>query len=153
MQCSQLPQPIFTPATKEESGHDQNITFERMGEIVGDEVASELAAAASTIYAVRAEHARKPRHHHCRHEVRMGLGRSGDRTELILIDEVLTPDSSRFWPADQYQPAAAPAVVRQAIPARMAGNDRLGQEQPAARSCPRMSLPRPVRNTSRPTSD
>ena len=51
--------------------------------------------------------------------------------ELILIDEVLTPDSSRFWPADQYQPAQ-PAVVRQAVRPRLAGNDRLGQEQPAA---------------------
>ena len=54
--------------------------------------------------------------------------------ELILIDEVLTPDSSRFWPADQYQVGPRPAVVRQAVRARLAGNDRLGQEQPAP--CP-----------------
>ena len=52
--------------------------------------------------------------------------------ELILIDEVLTPDSSRFWPADDYRAGRQPAVVRQAVRARLAGDDRLGQEQPAA---------------------
>ena len=52
--------------------------------------------------------------------------------EMILIDEVLTPDSSRFWPADQYRAGQQPAVVRQAVRARLAGDDRLGQEQPAA---------------------
>ena len=78
-------------------------------------------------------------------------GRLGD--DLILIDEVLTPDSSRFWPAGPLPAGRRSAVVRQAVRPRLAGDDQLGQEQPAARSCPTRSSCAHATSTSRPTSD
>jgi len=99
-QCSKLPEPIFTPATKEESGHDQNISFAQMSEIVGAAMAEELRRRSIDIYSRAATHAAR-----CGiiiADTKFEWGWAGD--ELILIDEVLTPDSSRFWPADQYQP-------------------------------------------------
>lgn len=100
LQCSQLPEPIFTPATKEESGHDINISYEQMVEIVGRDVAQELRDKSLDIYRRAAEHAKS-----------RGIIIADTKFEwgwhegkLILIDEVLTPDSSRFWPADQFQP-------------------------------------------------
>jgi phosphoribosylaminoimidazole-succinocarboxamide synthase len=108
VQCSKLPEPIFTPATKEESGHDQNISFEQMSEIVGKEVAEELRRRSIDIYARAAEHAlaRGIIIADTKFEFGWIRGASG-KDELILIDEVLTPDSSRFWPADNYQPGRA----------------------------------------------
>lgn len=100
VQCSQLPQPIFTPATKEESGHDQNIPFERMIEIVGRDTAEELRSRSIDVYVRAAEHARQ--RGILIADTKFEWGWSDG--ELILIDEVLTPDSSRFWPADRYQP-------------------------------------------------
>src|SRR5439155_9125398 len=109
VQCSKLPEPIFTPATKEESGHDQNISFEQMTEIVGSGVAEELRRRSIDIYCRAAEHALA-----CgiviadtKFEFGWIKAKAGGGDELILIDEVLTPDSSRFWPADQYQPGRA----------------------------------------------
>ena len=100
VQCSKLPQPIFTPATKEESGHDINISFERMVEIVGRETADDLRRRSIDVYQRAAEYA-----------ATKGLLIADTKFEwgwhdgrLILIDEVLTPDSSRFWPADQHRP-------------------------------------------------
>jgi phosphoribosylaminoimidazole-succinocarboxamide synthase len=99
-ESDRLPEPIFTPATKEESGHDINISFERMCEIVGAAPAAELRRRSLAIYDQAAESARS-----------RGIiiadtkFEFGDRNgEIILIDEVLTPDSSRFWPADLYRP-------------------------------------------------
>jgi phosphoribosylaminoimidazole-succinocarboxamide synthase len=103
VQCSRLPAPIFTPATKEESGHDQNIAFERMIEIVGKETAEELRRRSIEIYVRAAEHALG--RGIIIADTKFEFGSSND--ELILIDEVLTPDSSRFWPADQYEPGHA----------------------------------------------
>jgi phosphoribosylaminoimidazole-succinocarboxamide synthase len=98
--CSQLDQLIFTPATKEDEGHDINISFERMVEIVGRDTAAELRDRSIDIYQRGADFARQ-----------QGIIIADTKFEwgwadgrLILIDEVLTPDSSRFWPADQYQP-------------------------------------------------
>lgn len=99
-----LPEPIFTPATKEESGHDLNISFERMVELVGASVAEELRRRSLAVYERGAEHARQ--HGIIIADTKFEWGRVGD--ELILIDEVLTPDSSRFWPADLYQPGGSP---------------------------------------------
>ena len=100
VQCSQLAEPIFTPATKEESGHDINISFERMVEIVGGEVAHALRRRSIDVYSRAREYARS-----------RGILIADTKFEwgwhegnLILIDEVLTPDSSRFWPADKYEP-------------------------------------------------
>jgi phosphoribosylaminoimidazole-succinocarboxamide synthase len=109
MQCSKLPHPIFTPATKEESGHDLNIKFEQMGEILGPDIAKELRRRSIEVYARAAEHAQE--RGIIVADTKFEWGWAGkDSTsdgELILIDEVLTPDSSRFWPADQYQPGRA----------------------------------------------
>ena len=98
-QCSRLPEPIFTPATKEESGHDQNISFEQMAQIVGAATADELRRRSIDIYTRAAAHAAE--RGIIIADTKFEWGWAGD--ELILIDEVLTPDSSRFWPADQYQ--------------------------------------------------
>jgi phosphoribosylaminoimidazole-succinocarboxamide synthase len=108
VQCSKLPRPIFTPATKEESGHDQNIPFERMTEIVGADIAEELRRRSIEVYSRAAEHARE--RGIIIADTKFEWGRAalnGAGEELILIDEVLTPDSSRFWPADAYQPGRA----------------------------------------------
>lgn len=95
-----LPGPIFTPATKEESGHDINIPFERMCEIVGTGPAEELRRRSLEIYSRAARYARE--RGILIADTKFEFGKVGD--EIILIDEVLTPDSSRFWPADQYSP-------------------------------------------------
>ncbi len=99
-QCSQLDEPIFTPATKEQSGHDINISFEQMVEIVGADTANELRQRSIELYLRGAEHAREQGIIIA--DTKFEWGRVDG--ELILIDEVLTPDSSRFWPADQYEP-------------------------------------------------
>jgi phosphoribosylaminoimidazole-succinocarboxamide synthase len=104
-ESQQLPEPIFTPATKEESGHDQNIAFAEMVPITGEATAEELRRRSIDIYRRAADYARK--HGIIIADTKFEWGRlpSG---ELILIDEVLTPDSSRFWPADTYRPGKNP---------------------------------------------
>ncbi|MCE9545691.1 MAG: phosphoribosylaminoimidazolesuccinocarboxamide synthase [Planctomycetia bacterium] len=99
-ESDRLPEPIFTPATKEESGHDQNISFERMVELVGPEMSEELRERSLGIYKRGAEYALQ--RGIIIADTKFEWGRVDD--ELILIDEVLTPDSSRFWPADSYAP-------------------------------------------------
>ena len=103
VQCSKLPEPIFTPATKEESGHDINISLERMIEIVGRETVDMLRRRSLDVYSRAAEHAAGRGIIIADTKFEFGWFEG----ELILIDEVLTPDSSRFWPADQYQPGRA----------------------------------------------
>ncbi|MBC8874572.1 MAG: phosphoribosylaminoimidazolesuccinocarboxamide synthase [Planctomycetes bacterium] len=100
MQCSQLDEPIFTPATKEESGHDINISFEQMVEIVGSDTAEELRQRSIDTYQRGAQDAREKGIIIA--DTKFEWGRVDG--EVILIDEVLTPDSSRFWPADRYEP-------------------------------------------------
>jgi len=100
-ESAELPEPIFTPATKAEQGeHDENISFERMVDIVGGAVAEELRRRSLAIYRRAADYARE--RGIIIADTKFEFGRTADG--LILIDEVLTPDSSRFWPADQYQP-------------------------------------------------
>ncbi|HEY2882675.1 MAG TPA: phosphoribosylaminoimidazolesuccinocarboxamide synthase [Pirellulales bacterium] len=99
-ESDQLPEPIFTPATKEESGHDINISYEQMVEIIGQETASELRRRSLEIYRRGAELARG--RGIIIADTKFEWGRVDG--QLILIDEVLTPDSSRFWPADQFRP-------------------------------------------------
>ena len=103
-QASQLATPIFTPATKEESGHDVNIPFARMEEIVGADVAAELRDRSVEIYKRGAEYARTKGVIIADTKFEWGWYQN----ELILIDEVMTPDSSRFWPADTYQVGESP---------------------------------------------
>jgi phosphoribosylaminoimidazole-succinocarboxamide synthase len=98
-ESAKLPEPIFTPATKEESGHDENISFDRMVQIVGRETAEELRRRSMDVYVRAAEYAAA--RGVIIADTKFEWGRFDG--ELILIDEVLTPDSSRFWPAIDYQ--------------------------------------------------
>ncbi|MCX7411703.1 MAG: phosphoribosylaminoimidazolesuccinocarboxamide synthase [Planctomycetota bacterium] len=103
-ESDQLPEPIFTPASKAATGHDENISFERMIEIVGPEHAAALRALSLHIYTKAADFARS--RGIILADTKFEFGLLGDK--IILIDEVLTPDSSRFWPADQYAPGSSP---------------------------------------------
>jgi phosphoribosylaminoimidazole-succinocarboxamide synthase len=99
-QCSPLPEPIFTPATKAETGHDENISLEQACKIIGRDTAMTLRDRSIAIYKKAAEYART--RGIIIADTKFEWGRADDR--IILIDEVLTPDSSRFWPADGYEP-------------------------------------------------
>jgi phosphoribosylaminoimidazole-succinocarboxamide synthase len=100
-QCDKLPAPIFTPATKEESGHDINISFEEMVNRVGVETATQLRDRTLALYTTAATYAAS--RGVIIADTTFEFGQLPDG-RLILIDEVLTPDSSRFWPADDYEP-------------------------------------------------
>jgi len=99
-ESSELPEPIFTPATKAETGHDENISFAEAARIVGADIAECARAASLKIYHAARDYARGRGIIIADTKFEFGLFDG----QLILIDEVLTPDSSRFWPADQYQP-------------------------------------------------
>ncbi len=99
-ESDRLPEPIFTPATKAETGHDENISFAQMVAVVGEPLADELRRRSLEVYARGAAYAREK-----------GIIIADTKFEwgtvdgqVLLIDEVLTPDSSRFWPADAYEP-------------------------------------------------
>ncbi|HMB94966.1 MAG TPA: phosphoribosylaminoimidazolesuccinocarboxamide synthase, partial [Tepidisphaeraceae bacterium] len=100
-QCDKLPAPIFTPATKEESGHDINISFEETVERIGSTLANDLREKTLRIYSQATEHGRQ--RGVIIADTKFEFGQLPDGN-VILIDEVLTPDSSRFWPADEYEP-------------------------------------------------
>jgi phosphoribosylaminoimidazole-succinocarboxamide synthase len=102
-ESEQLPEPIFTPATKAEVGdHDENVDFDRAAEIVGDrELLEELRRLSIAIYELGAAHARESGI--ILADTKFEFGRRPDGT-IVLGDEVMTPDSSRFWPADGYEP-------------------------------------------------
>ena len=99
-EADRLDPPIFSPATKAEEGHDENITISRMRSIVGDAAGRELERLSREIYSAGREIAGRRGIIIADTKFEFGLFEN----DLILIDEVLTPDSSRFWPADQYQP-------------------------------------------------
>ena len=101
-ESSELPEPLFTPSTKAESGHDENISFDEAKKIAGDDIAEQARAASLKIYNFARDYARKRGIIIADTKFEFGLDESGKK--LVLIDEVLTPDSSRFWPADQYAP-------------------------------------------------
>jgi phosphoribosylaminoimidazole-succinocarboxamide synthase len=102
-ESERLPEPIFTPATKAQEGdHDENIDFERAVELVGDRALMERVREVSlALYAFGADHARERGIILADTKFELGLDPAG---ELVLGDEVMTPDSSRFWPADEYEP-------------------------------------------------
>ncbi|MDE2304516.1 MAG: phosphoribosylaminoimidazolesuccinocarboxamide synthase [Gammaproteobacteria bacterium] len=104
--ADRLPEPIFTPASKAPAGqHDENVDFETIAAAVGRETAAEIRRTALAIYAFAAEHARARRIIIADTKFEFGLDSAG---RLTLIDEVLTPDSSRFWPMDSYRPGISP---------------------------------------------
>jgi phosphoribosylaminoimidazole-succinocarboxamide synthase len=100
-QCDKLPEPIFTPATKEESGHDINVSFDQTVQRIGRETAQTLRDLTLRIYAWATDYAAKRGVIIADTKLEFGTLADG---RIILIDEILTPDSSRFWPADQYEP-------------------------------------------------
>ena len=102
--ASKLPEPIFTPSTKSEAGHDENIDWDKCCEMIGGEVAERVRGLTLKIYEAGREHAAN-----CGiivADTKFEFGLLGD--EVLLIDECLTPDSSRFWPADQYVVGKSP---------------------------------------------
>jgi len=100
LESSELPEPIFTPSTKAETGHDENIPFAEAQKILGDDLANQARDLSLKIYREARAYARERGIIIADTKFEFGLFDG----ELILIDEVLTPDSSRFWPADQYAP-------------------------------------------------
>ncbi len=101
---SQLPEPIFTPATKADTGHDENIDMIKCAEILGSDVAERVKALSLEIYSAGRDHAEKKGI--ILADTKFEFGTMGD--QLLLIDEVLTPDSSRYWPADHYVVGQSP---------------------------------------------
>ncbi len=102
-ESSELPAPIFTPATKADSGHDLNISFDEAARLVGADLAEQVRAASLKLYGFARDYARRRGMIIADTKFEFGLFNG----QLVLIDEVLTPDSSRFWPADRYQPGAS----------------------------------------------
>jgi phosphoribosylaminoimidazole-succinocarboxamide synthase len=106
-ESEQLPEPIFTPATKADVGdHDENIDFDRAAEILGDRTAlEELRRISIDLYKFAAEHARE--RGIILADTKFEFGRDSESGRIVVGDEVLTPDSSRFWPADGYAPGTS----------------------------------------------
>jgi phosphoribosylaminoimidazole-succinocarboxamide synthase len=124
-ESDRLEPPIFSPATKAVTGHDENITVRRMGEIVGDDVARELERLTRAVYGGGREIAERRGIIIADTKFEFGRAESG---EILLVDEVLTPDSSRFWPAEEYRPGRAqPSFDKQPL------RDYLDDEKKAGR--------------------
>jgi phosphoribosylaminoimidazole-succinocarboxamide synthase len=102
--AGKLDEPIFTPSTKADEGHDENISIDQMKEIVGEELGQKLIDISLKLYKTAADYALTKGI--IMADTKFEFGMVGD--ELTLIDEVLTPDSSRFWPADTYQSGSSP---------------------------------------------
>ncbi|HUV38277.1 MAG TPA: phosphoribosylaminoimidazolesuccinocarboxamide synthase [Planctomycetota bacterium] len=102
-EASRLAEPIFTPATKAETGHDENISFAGMGDMIGDELATQVRDRSLALYVKARDYAIKRGIIVCDTKFEWGLIDGA----LTLVDEALTPDSSRFWPADRYSPGRA----------------------------------------------
>ena len=104
-EADKLPESIFTPATKAETGHDENVSFSRMADAVGAELSSKLRDLTLTIYTRAAEYAATRGVLIADTKFEFGLDDSG---AVVWIDEALTPDSSRFWPVESYRPGSSP---------------------------------------------
>ena len=104
-QAQKLPEPIFTPATKAETGHDENISFEEAAKLVGQDVAARVREISIRLYKEASEYAAKKGIIIADTKFEFGLD---SKDQIVLIDEVLTADSSRFWPADSYKVGISP---------------------------------------------
>ena len=112
VESAELPEPIFTPSTKSTTGHDENISFDRAAQIIGPELAEQVRDISLRIYNRAREDALEKGIIIC--DTKFEFGMEGSR--LLLIDEVLTPDSSRFWPAGEYKPGKSqPSFDKQFI--------------------------------------
>ncbi len=124
-ESERLPEPIFTPSTKAEVGHDQNISYEEFASILGDELANAVRTHTLAVY----EHAVALEPGVIIADTKLEFGICND--EVILIDEVLTPDSSRFWPVDSYRAGGAqPSLDKQPVRDWMASNWKDGDPLP-----------------------
>lgn len=136
VESAELEPPIFSPATKAHTGHDENVTFNRMVQDLGGDLATRLRDLSIAIYTAGRDVARERGLIIADTKFEFGIDGSGD---LLLIDEVLTPDSSRFWPVDQYQPGRSqPSFDKQPL------RDWLAAERAAGRwngEAPAPSLP------------
>ena len=106
-ESEKLPSPIFTPATKAASGHDINISEEEAGQLIGRDLTTRLKEITLALYARGATHAESRNIIVADTKFEFGLIKNGDEETIVLIDEVLTPDSSRFWPMASYEPGRA----------------------------------------------
>jgi phosphoribosylaminoimidazole-succinocarboxamide synthase len=104
-ESDQLPEPIFTPATKAQTGHDENITRDEAAQLVGEDVLAEVEAASQALHRFASDYAAERGIIIADTKFEFG---TDSRGRLVLGDEALTPDSSRFWPADAYSPGTAP---------------------------------------------
>ncbi|WP_418153919.1 phosphoribosylaminoimidazolesuccinocarboxamide synthase [Actinoalloteichus caeruleus] len=135
VEASRLPEPIFTPATKAEIGeHDENVSFDAVVGTVGRERAEELRATTLAVYSAAAEHAESRGLVLADTKFEFGTDAGG---RLVLGDEVLTPDSSRYWPADEYEPgrvqhAFDKQFVREWLTSPESGWDRASEVPPPA---------------------
>jgi phosphoribosylaminoimidazole-succinocarboxamide synthase len=103
--ADRLPEPIFTPATKAAAGHDENVTYATLADAVGAELAATLRDRTLDLYRRAARHAAAKGL--LLADTKFEFGHAADGT-LLLADEALTPDSSRYWPADQWRPGVSP---------------------------------------------
>lgn len=131
-ESAQLPEPIFTPSTKATTGHDENISFEQAASTIGESLALRLRDVSIEIYNRAAAYASARGIIIADTKFEFGLG---PNQELIWIDEALTPDSSRFWPADEYEPGRAqPSFDKQYVRDYL---ERIGwNKQPPAPALP-----------------
>ena len=119
VESARLDPPLFSPATKAESGHDENVAFERMARTLGPELAARLRDASFAVYTAGRDHAAARGIIIADTKLEFGTAPDG---ELLLIDELLTPDSSRFWPADRYAPGRSqPSFDKQPLRDYLAG--------------------------------
>ena len=119
VESARLEPPLFSPATKAESGHDLNVTFEGMAAAVGRELSGRLREASFAVYRAGRDHAAANGIIIADTKFEFGTDRRGS---LLLIDEVMTPDSSRFWPADRYRPGQSqPSFDKQPLRDYLAG--------------------------------
>jgi phosphoribosylaminoimidazole-succinocarboxamide synthase len=124
-ESDRLEPPIFSPATKAESGHDENVTIDRMAAAIGRELTSRLRDASFAVYRAGRDHAASRGIIIADTKFEFGTAADG---ALLLIDEVMTPDSSRFWPADRYTPGRSqPSFDKQPLRDYLAGLKAAGQ--------------------------
>ncbi|MCK6419512.1 MAG: phosphoribosylaminoimidazolesuccinocarboxamide synthase [Aquabacterium sp.] len=139
--ASRLPTPIFTPATKAEMGeHDENISFERMTELIGDDLAQQVREVSIRLYTEAAAYALTRGIIIADTKFEFGLD---DKGRLTLMDEVLTPDSSRFWPADSYAEGSNPPSFDKQYLRDWLESVRIG-DQPWNKQAPAPELPAEV---------
>ena len=125
VEASKLPEPVFTPTTKAAAGHDEPMTYDEVVDLVGAQTAAELKRITLAVYQRGADLAAERGIIVADTKLEFGLDKDG---ALVLADEVLTPDSSRYWPADGYAARASAVRLRQAVPARLVHLDRLGPQ-------------------------